>query len=80
MATHQVDADEWQSGEQEVPMEYCLAALPGDVCVDRVRLFLEFQVFLPSVQSCLGASEPGWRVQEPQLSSGYQLLVLVASV
>lgn len=45
-----------------------------------VRLFLELQVVLPSVQSCLDASDPGWHVQEPQPSSGYQLLVLVASV
>lgn len=35
MATHQVNADERQSGEQEVHVEYRLAALPEDVCLDR---------------------------------------------
>lgn len=33
MAAHQVDADERQSGEQEVPVEYHLDALPEDVCM-----------------------------------------------
>lgn len=55
MAGHQVGADGWQSGEQEVHVEFYLAALPEDVCLGRERgrgrggrLFLEFQVFLNS--------------------------------
>lgn len=32
MAARRVDADERRSGEQEVPVEYHLDALPEDVC------------------------------------------------
>lgn len=65
------------SGEQEVQVEQRSAAPPEDGCMDReqgrvgveagVRLFAEFQVFLPSVQGCLDTSE---RAQEPQQSLG----------
>lgn len=46
MAARRVDAAERRSGEQEVPVEYHLDALPEDVCAwtERrgVRLFFSF--------------------------------------
>lgn len=64
MAGHQVGADGRQSGEQEVHVEFYLAALPEDVCLGREQgrgrgggssLIFRFSL-IPPVQSCLDTS------------------------